>query len=301
VSGTWPGGETVGSGPEISDVRAIDKGADGMLYAWAESAVHMRIFRVDPDTGDRELIWTDYDATQVDTNDPESGQCPNDNTGPGTQFVQASENGFAVEPSGDFLIPVIPSSAGVNQTGGGIIRISADGDECSWMTRWPNNDADTASVGSGPTDPNNFTVLDYRDGGVVWGLSFDGNFMQMDPITGDRELITQIRAGVGTYSISVDHDREIIYFGGTDAPGTYVSALDVPNVREIPVTCADVAPYPDEYGCLADQLNGPFARTGQHLQPTWYDPGTDRLILANDNSTFFWGETLTGATMIMSM
>lgn len=304
VSGTFPNEATVGAGDPLPAVRAVERGPDGKLYAYAEDAVHMSIWRIDPATGDRTRLWTDYDATQVDTNDPASGQCDNGHTGPGIQKVQVSENGFVVHDSGDFLIPVVPGHAGADETPGGLVRIAKDGSTCTWASRWgggTNNTLTATPVGTGPASEDTLTALEYRpSSGQLWGIGFFGHFFVIDPATGDREIAFDVRGGLGTYSIDVDEEGSIIVLGGTDAPASFVTAVDVEQGRIIDLTCVGSSGY-DDYGCMGDSAQGPLGNCCQAQQPTWFDPTTRRYILAHREAVFIWGDAATGNNVVFSM
>ena len=299
VSGSIPGQGDRGNGPPIDGPRVTDIGPDGKLYVWSESAVHMKIFRVDLDTGDRELVWSDYDFTQTDTNIAEHAQCEIPTGNGQTTYPQTNENGFAVGPDGSFYVNVFQFGAG------GVAKIAPDGHACSWLTLWDAasvGDPTFKDVGTGPAGDNtNFTALKYNKAtNTVWGIGFFGSLTSIDVATGDRTAVMDVRGGTGTYSIATSTELQIAVLGGTDAPASVITVIDLPNNRVYEPTCTINPPYPD-VGCVGNAENGPFPLTLQHLQPTWIDPKNGNLIMANGNVAFFRGELSTGNTILWSL
>jgi hypothetical protein len=117
VSGS---GETyVGDGPPFGHLLDARRGPDGNIYAFGDqyNPGVVDIFRVDPETGDREIVWGGRQ--------PGFPQCEFGDDGP----MQYTDSGFAIGPEGQFYIGVSNPTQGV-----GIVEIAPDGSSCDVLT-----------------------------------------------------------------------------------------------------------------------------------------------------------------------
>lgn len=189
LSGTYlddsVGQVTVGEGQMWGEPNYALRGPDDQIYVYAVSHAHQgQIWRVDPETGDREVVW--LHATDG------FGQCmngvPDDddpNTTPPKELqLQLEGEGFAVSDQGSFYLTTIRN--GSPEPGSGVIEVSADGSSCRVVSMGEGEagNAYADGVGGGyPMGP------DVREVAVLDGRLFihaSHSILEVDPETGDR-------------------------------------------------------------------------------------------------------------------
>ncbi len=177
----------VGEGPlGIPFVGQVRRGPDGMIYAM--SANH-RIVRVDPDTGDRELVWAREDEAfpQCDNGvQPEGHPDWRISDGrPGIIQLTVEGRGFTVAPDGSFYVPTLAN--GVPRPGYGVVRVAADGSSCEHVSRAPGEErnAYAEGIGTGFAFESGLETMVWHEGKLV-AISVGADTYEIDPQTGDR-------------------------------------------------------------------------------------------------------------------
>jgi hypothetical protein len=179
---------TVGDGPlGMPFVGHVRRGPDGQIYA---ITANHRILRVDPETGDRTLLWAHGDDT-------ESPQCDNGvrpeghpdwrqgDGQPGIIQFSIEGRGFTVGPDGAFYIPTLAN--GSPRPGYGIVRVAADGSSCEHVSRAPGDarNAYADGTGSGFAFESGLDTMIWHEGKLI-AVSVGADTYQIDPQTGDR-------------------------------------------------------------------------------------------------------------------
>jgi hypothetical protein len=324
----------VGSGPTLRAVKDIKRGADGMLYTYSDEAgTAPQIMKIDPATGDRTLIWIEKEILHPDP--IPADQCDVGSTvGLGgitngrrrTPQINFDTNPWAMAETGEHYLSVI--QAGPARGPFGVVKISADGSTCEWVTRFaanaPNKYAEIADPalrpadyglpnGSGPrgTGLTNFgqnpVNLHWRIvNNVPWIYVVNGSgtggtgmkYYRINANTGDREFLF---SGILGDMFSVwDEARQILWTsGGFDA--TLVVALNILGAGGM---------APSELGsirCLSTTspwykcMRGPGDADRQNRGGLFLDDSDGNLIMAHGSIGFVRVEVRTGNTYIFSL
>ena len=325
---TKKGDVDVGSGDTLHTVRTIKRGKDGMFYAFTMDPGNLpTIMRVDPSTGNRSTIWTEKKILYSDKAEFPKDQCEQGSV-PQAQGVQGSVPAgslrskqvnfsgapFEMNPNtGEFyLIPI--KGTGPQ----GIMKISADGKECSWITRMrasgnnrytdsPENKAKAdfgQPNGSGPRGTG-FTSMTF-DGtnihyhevkGKAWLYVSSGNsYWRADLETGDRELVAQQEPG-DTHSVW-DEGRKLLWTSGT-GNGSGIAPLNILEEDNVKlggnIFCLN--PSAAFFQCIRGPGEaGPLLRGG-----LFFDPQDGNLIMAHDAVGLIRIEVETGNTYTFSL
>jgi|GEM_PF-2449060 len=322
-----------GTGPTLRAVQDIKRGADGMLYTMSwESGHPTQIMRVDPATGNRTLVWISQEI--VHPNPVPASQCTNGGvvgvdgvTNGGRRTLQITTTGqnMTITDNGDFLLGAVQNGPAKGPRG--IVRISADGSTCTWVTRFAatNNNlyATKAAAAQGPdyglangtgplgAGPNNFgqnpANLFYRKeaDGSEWVYALDGmavgangiRYYKANLATGDR--VSLFSAGIGDSHSVWDPMREVLWTtGGFDA--TRIVAVDIlGHDGEEPSALGGLkclSTTSQWYQCM----RGPGDGDRQNRSGTFYDPVDGNLVIAHG----VWGlvrvDVPTGNTYVIS-
>lgn len=318
----------VGSGDTLRTVRTIKRGKDGMFYAFTmDPGSPPTIMRVDPSTGNRTTIWAEKrvlysDKTEFPKDQCEQGSVPQ---APGvmgsvpasslrSKQVNIAGNPFEMNPNtGEFyLIPI--KGTGPQ----GIMKISADGSTCSWVTRmraegnnkYTDNAANKADPtygqanGAGPRGTG-FTSMTF-DGtnpyyheinGKAWIYVSSGNsYWRSDLETGNRELVVQQEPG-DTHSVW-DSTRGFLWTSGT-GNGSGIAPITINN-EEDPKLGGNIFclnPSAEWFQCIRGSGEaGPLLRGG-----LFFDPQDGNLIMAHDAVGLVRVEVATGNTYTFSL
>jgi hypothetical protein len=173
VSGTFLGVNgpyEVGAGPTFSTVLDVRRGPDQKLYAWVRTTPpsQQELFRVDPVTGDRTLIWKARDSRFP--------QCA-----AGVTALQINDNGFAVDAQGRFYLAHGTVSFGI-----GIVRLSADASSCELVAGA--SDTPELQKGVGPL-PGSLQGFTFVNGKLIASGRSPKIFVSVDVETGNREVL----------------------------------------------------------------------------------------------------------------
>ena len=331
VSGKYlsrSGDVDVGAGDTLRTVRTIRRGKDGMLYAFTfDSGNPSTIMKVDPATGNRTTVWTEKAVLYSDKGEFPKDQCEQGSVpqAPGVMgSVPASSRrskqintGFApfeMNPNtGEFYLIPIPGTGPF-----GIMKISPDGKECSWVTRmkangnnrYTDNAENKAKTdfgqpnGSGPrgTGITNMTfpgtnIYFHEIKGKQWLYVSSGNtYWRADLETGNRELVVQQEPG-DSYSVW-DAKRNFLWTSGT-GNGSGIAPVTI-NVEDAPKLGGNIFclnPTAAWFQCIRGPSEaGPLLRGGLFL-----DPQDGNLIMAHDAVGLVRIEVETGNTYTFSL
>jgi len=201
----------------LTEVDTVRLGPDGNLYA----SSHYEIIRVDPDTGERTLVWRRQRESLTGDISATFGQCFRPDRLGTKNSLQLEKTSFTVGPNLEFY-------KGFRDVrgGNGVVRISADGTTCTVMSRWGHRgDPDPTGANMGvPAQPDigtgpplqNFAIrgMLHHDG-AVWAVVSEELF-RFDPSTGDYRRVDDTRGTltVGHTSMFWDPRREVIWASG---------------------------------------------------------------------------------------
>lgn len=333
---TANGDVDAGSGPTLRAVKDIKRGPDGNLYAYSDEAgILPQIMRVNPTTGARTLVWQEKEIYHPDP--VPADQCDNGTTvGQGSitngnrRSLQINfvANPWTMSPEGDFYLSVTQS--GPARSPYGIIKISADGSTCSWVTRFaassPNRYAEVTDpaarqpdyglpIGTGPrgsgltnfgANPVNLFWWFDVTSGKSWLYVLNGpgtggtgmKYYRVDAATGNREFLF---SGIIGDSYSVwDEDREILWSsGGFDTtlvvPMNILGSGGQPPAALGGIRCLSTnSPW---YKCM----RGPADADRQNRGGLFFDPLDGNLIIAHGSIGFVRVEVRTGNTYTFSL
>lgn len=320
-----------GSGPTLRAVQAIEKGPDGNLYAVAYESGHpVQIWRFDMATGDRTRVWIETPIYHGQPLPP--SQCHNgsrvgfDAIYNGQRYsLQHEMTGtrLAIAPNGDFFLSA--KENGPARGPKGVIRISADGSRCEWVTRFgasgnniyaerPANErgADYGLPnGTGPRGGgvNNFTFnpvnLFYMEvGGVAYVYARDGigsggtgtRHYRINVATGDRETVFQDIAG-DSHTFWDPH-REVAWMTGVFG-GSLITPVDLLGKGGAVQVLGNIR-------CLSTNstwyycMRGPGDMGKQYRGGVVYDPYDHNLLMVHEGVGVVRVEVETGNTYTIS-
>lgn len=315
----------VGSGPKLSTVRTVRRGPDGALYAFTMDAGNpATIVRIDPQSGDRRVVWQERAILHNQPGPFPADQCDNGQT-PGKDGVAAGGrrsmqiNGafspFEMNPrTGEFYLAPIQAN---NASPQGLLKISADGAQCSWVTRLKaagsNRYADTPQTraeadsgqptGSGPRGSGfsgmtlNATNLHYREQeGRAWLYASSGaSYWRTDLESGNRELVVQQEVG-DTNSVW-DERRRVLWTSGTGSNSGIAPVTIEAEEPRLGGNLYCLNPSDATYQCVRGPGEvGPLLRGGVFL-----DPRDGNLIVAHDGVGLIRIEIATGNSYLFSL
>ena len=290
----------------LSGAHVLRIGPDDMIYTFGggtgESSSSTReIVRIDPETGERTLMWL---AQNPDTGDITGtwGQCFRPDVNGDLESVSLQSQAFEVGPDGTFYV----SMHGVRE-GDGILSISSDGQTCTYHSRWGGLGHDPGGGVTPVPAPDQigegfalqFPVQGLLfHGGVIHGVSND-DLYSFDLTTGQRikESYTKgVYGGMGFANMFWDPSREVIWAVGTVA--TYVgSIVDLTTGKREPV-------FGDsEYG--ADAIMQSMYGTAQSVSTTMLSNGNSigygGFILDPANNDIVYAVLKSGGLMMMEL
>ncbi len=320
-----------GTGPTLRAVQAIEKGPDGNLYAVAYESGHpVQIWRFDMATGDRTRVWIEQPTYHGQALSP--SQCHNgsrvgfDAIYNGQRYsLQHEMTGtrLAMAPNGDFFLSA--KQNGPANGPKGVIRISADGSRCEWVTRFGalgNNTYAERPVGERGADyglpngtgprgggVNNYTFnpvnLFYMEiEGVAYLYARDGigsgglgtRHYRINVATGDRETAFQDIAG-DSHTFWDPH-RELLWMTGVFG-GSIISPVDILGKGGTVGVLGNIR-------CLSTNstwyycMRGPGDIGKQYRGGVVYDPYDHNLLMVHEGVGVVRVEVETGNTYTIS-
>ncbi len=279
---------SVGSGPAFTYALDVRKGADGNWYVFTQSVTPgaPSIFRVNPTTGNRTLVWKGQSASH--------GQCASGDPD-ATASVQYTNQGFAVDGTGGFIL----GYANPIRDGRGLVRISPDGSSCTYITATGLRE-DGLTRGSG-----------LGLGGFVQGFMVDGTkvlvhttqpkaLIEVDLTTGDRTaLFSSSTAGnIGERWAVKDPARGVIWTAGL-MNAVSIVAYDRAKNKTMNVfsSCGD----PDFPWYPLCPGAGPVKINSLNYGGIWLHPRTGNLLIAQDSVSIIEFEPETANSVIRSL
>lgn len=306
VAGMWPdefGGTVYGSGfePYLPEVQNVALGPDGYLYAWVRNVLNnAQIVRVDRQSGATTVIWREALTLHPELDDPAHAQCSN-GAASGRRVVQVHERGFAVEPSGDFLLSAMSNGTADDATPIGIVRIARDGSTCTWVRRasaGARNAFYGQDVGTGaaPQPGIPFRAFAWvKD--KLWALDNFTHVYELDPANGFRTR--SFASDLGDDWIVYDAARDVTWFAGSGGGSNNIVAYHFDDVAAnrwaAKITCENASRAGFE--CVT----GPLQTCCTNHNPVLLDEATGHLIVQHDIVGTVRVEVETGNAVIFSL
>ena len=230
VSGSFQdpslGTYTEGSGPDFVNAYNVRLAADGDYYVVGATgqAGAPYIWRVDPDSGDRELIWqgrSDGAFAPCANGVPESEV--------GTKEINYDPMSWTMDDAGYHYFGVLAGAPGP-----GVVRVSPDGETCDYLTRIVQDpDSTFDDVGDGYSDIQfYFSALEIVDD-TMYALS-DRQIYTIEMDTGRRRLFSDAESGTvgsGTSSLGKtwltwDPHHDVLWSYGSPSNDNILVAID---------------------------------------------------------------------------
>lgn len=300
ISGTWihpsKGAQEVGSGPMWQEITYALRGPDDKIYVYSHGGKYntatssnepqREIYRVDPDTGAREIVWRW--AQEID----KYGQCSN-GAGKFAKPIQLAHEGgvFELAADGSFYIGVIRN--GNPKPGVGFMEVSSDGKTCRIVSM---NQGDPGNVyekgvGSGFAFGIAVEAINEIDG-VLYAID-NKTLFKIDRKTGDRELLLN---GVAPGIMQYDNTRDIFHVTSMEPPyvqgGIYAFDLNEPKLHQLS-RCVNIAEdHPFSENCIGTVSGNAYG--GSINQQGWLLPDNRHMITVNFSTTFMKVDLKTG-------
>ncbi len=269
------GHKVIAEGPAFFELKDIKPGPDGFWYGFGyeqgKSGGGARVFKINPENGNRSLIWEGRNGKY--------GQCP---SGRKTvrretqKYVQYTQEGFAVDPKdGSFLI----GFSNIKMGGVGIARISSDGQKCDFLTLSGPRD-DGLKKGRGFDMRGTMMGYTFHDGKVYAHSSGEKTFYEINPETGDRKAITRKGPKPPAWRHVVwDDKREVFWISGKMNSVT-VTAYDPAKNKYLLAHKSCGAKYDWDWFPLC--MGGPMKINSLNYGPMWLNKNTGNLIFGQD-------------------
>jgi hypothetical protein len=224
-----PGNSGTVTEQPLSGANVLRIGPDNMLYTLGGGldgpSSTREIVRIDPTTGERTLAWKSQDDPDVDITGTWAGQCFRPDAYGEEESIAFQWQAFEVGPDGTFYL----SMHGIRE-GDGIVSISADGQTCSYHSRWGGSGHNPGGGGTPVPAPTPIGGgIDISPGFPVQGLLFhDGlihgvvktDLFSFNLANGNRQKDTWnngVYAGIGYSNMFWDPTRNVIWAVGTVA------------------------------------------------------------------------------------
>lgn len=274
-----------GTGPALANVVDVQGTASGLfaLSVGAQS-IALEIHRIDVVTGDRTVVWRSRDSGY--------GQCASGD--PARATVTYHERVFGLDANGDFILAF--RGAGPYSEGVGLVRITASGAGCSFVTRSGAaslNQYFNADVGGGPLVDRGFYSGFAQQGGAIYVLNDAAlALFRVDPMTGQRTRVSSASTslgvigagptnlgGIGQRWLTWDSQRNFMWATGVQSYRA-LTAVDLSNGDRTEATCRSTnATVPWRDTCLGGVLEGGF----QNFGGFWLDPMNGDPIVVHEN------------------
>ncbi|MCV6588170.1 MAG: hypothetical protein OIF57_03950 [Marinobacterium sp.] len=269
------GHKVIAEGPRFFELKEIQPGIDGFWYGFGyeqgKSGGGARIFRINPKTGERHVIWQGRTA--------DYGQCPSGRKTirrPSQQYVQYTQDVFTVDPKdGSFLVAFSNNKMG----GTGLARISPDGSQCDFVTLSGRRD-DGLKKGRGFNMRGPMLGIYLHDGKIYTHSTGEKTFFEIDPASGDRKALTRRSPRPPAWRRVVwDEQRKVFWVSGKMNSVT-VTAYD-PALNKYLVahkTCGKKS----HWGWFPLCMQGPMRINSLNYGPMWLNKNTGNLIFGQD-------------------
>ena len=272
VSGSHPFAGSVGSGPDLGTVLDVQRAPGGQLYAFVRTTppAEQEIYRVDPTSGARTLMWRGRDAAYP--------QCA----------FQTTDSGFAVDDQGRVYLPF----ANPIVDGRGIYRLSADFSSCELVTRTAHPNGDNR--GTGPALGGFVQGFTLEDGKLYAFTTQPKQFVAVDLATGNRTLLLN-PGGIAPPErwARWDAGRSVWWLAGFNS-AVSISAWDPAVNVEASVFAGGVFPW------MPLGASGPVQINALNYAPIWVR-ANGNLLIGQDGFSIVEVEPATGNSVILSL
>lgn len=260
-------------GPRFFQLKDIKPGPDGNWYALAfdqaKSTEGVKIFKVDPKTGQRSIVWQGRNA--------DYGQCP---SGRKTvrretqKFVQYTKEGFAIDPKdGSFFI----GFSNIKMGGVGIARISQDGKKCDFVTLSGKRD-DGLKKGRGFDMRGDMLGYFQRNNKLYAHSTGEKTFYEIDLATGNRKALARKAPKPPAWRhVAWDEKRQVFWVAGK-MNSVSVAAFD-PAKKKYLVTHKSCAKDWDWFPLC---MGGPLRINSLNYGPMFFNKNTGNLLFGQD-------------------
>lgn len=266
VKDPFSGEFVMGEGPLGGEVSYIRRGPNGEVFVMTANDGG-QILRIDPDTGDRELLWQHDDEAY--------GQCPNGvpalddpvrrlgDSQPAPYQTNIEGRGFTIDPrDGSFYFAT--RNNGVPAPGYGLVKISPEGDECSVVTTSQAEERNLyhGGIGQGYELKSDIKSMLWHEGKLLAIAGSD--LLEIDPDTGNRVRIAggTITGSSGVppvYRMFWNPDQELLMLTGVLPPNN-------PNIVAVDLETREVWGFK----CLNAEEDSPVVSCMRGPQETLY-------------------------------
>jgi hypothetical protein len=287
VSGEWKDGspKSTGSGPAFAHLKDIKPGKDGKWYALSYKPQRAEIFRIEPASGNRTVVWAG--------GDPKFGQCASGDKNASTPeqgAVQYTHEGFAVDADGSFLL----GYANTQRDGRGIVRVSADGTKCAYVTA-SGKRPDGMTRGTGD-EMRGFVQGFTVHNGAIWAhTTQEKKLWSIDPATGDRTVVAD--KPLGERATAWDAKRSVLWSAGF-MNSTTLAAFD-PKTKKFMNVFADCGGKGPAWFPLCAE--GVLRINSLNYGPILVHPTTGNLFIGHDSVGLVEFEPETGNSITRSL
>ena len=286
VSGEWSDGapKSRGKGPAFTHLQDVRPGKDGKWYALSYKPGDVAIYRIDPASGDRTIVWSGAD--------PKSGQCASGDpkaTKPEDKIVQYTQQGFAVDADGSYLL----GYANPQRDGRGLVRISADGAKCAYVTA-SGKRPDGMTKGTGDEMRGFVQGFALHDGAIFAFTTAEKKLWRIAPATGDRTVV--LDKPIGERWAVWDAKRKLMWTAGFLNSVT-LAAVDL-GTKKVTNVFADAGKPGAAFPLSAE---GPLRINSLNYGPLFVDGTTGAVFLGQDSVGLVEYEPETGNSFVRSL
>lgn len=269
------GHHVIAQGPRFFKLKDIKPGKDGYWYGFGheqgKSGGGLRIFRVDPKTGQRSVVWQGRTEGY--------GQCPSGRKTirkPTQKYVQYTQEGFAVDPDdGSFLVTFSNNKMG----GTGIARIAADGSSCDFITLSGRRD-DGLKKGRGFDMRGPMLGIYLHEGKIYTHSSGEKTFFEIDPETGNRRALSRKAPKPPAWRhVAWDDKRNVFWVSGKMNSVT-VTAFD-PALNKYLIAHKSCGKH-SLWDWFPLCMGGPMRINSLNYGPMWLNKKTGNLLFGQD-------------------
>lgn len=224
----------VGKGPVLSYPFEVQKGPDGSYYVGSYAYVRIGaslvptvdIIRVDPKSGDRQYVWrSNHLGFNLDGAANPWGHCANGRSDKyGYASVQIGTRAFGLDDKGNFFLSYAHNGNTPTSDGIGILKVSADGKSCDFVTR-SKTGADNflykgKNIGQGvEPQAGPYKGMLVKDGKLYTSTELNDELYEIDIASGDRKMlhkdgVTDAHNGSSGTHVVWDAHRKLIWQAG---------------------------------------------------------------------------------------
>ena len=224
----------LGAGPVLSDPFELQKGPDGQYYVASYGYVRIEaslvptvdVIRVDPKSGNRTYVWrSNHLGFNLDNKPNPYGHCANGRDAKyGYASVQIGRKAFGIDDKGNFYFSYAHNGNSANSDGIGVIKVSADGKTCSFVTRHKVGADNTLykgkNIGSGfDAQAGPYKGMLVKGGKLYTSTELNDELIEVDLATGDRKMLhkdglTDTNNGSSGTHVVWDSHRNLIWQAG---------------------------------------------------------------------------------------